>query len=112
MARHPRDHRVEPRRQHRLLLHVGEFVGQVAQQRPRLGRPEHRRERPHQDRARAEFLQFQPQAREVAGTGDQARDIAWRQIDHRGQQQRLTADRALQHLLRIASCVRRSCAAC
>ena len=52
VAGQPRDHRVQPRVQRRGLVQLRQFVGEVAQQRPRLGRAERRGQRAHQHRAR------------------------------------------------------------
>ena len=82
------------------LVERRQFVGEVAQQRSRFGCAQRRRQRPHHHRAGPERLDLQPEPRQLVAARQQARRIGRRQVHHRGQQQRLHAHAAIQHLRR------------
>ena len=85
--------------QRRGLVELLQFVGQIAQQRPRLGRAERGRQGAHQHRTRAERLDLQAEAGQFGAARQQAGASAGGRSTTAGSSSGCDAHAAVQHLL-------------
>ncbi len=92
---------------------LGDFAGQVGEQRVDVGLAERRGRRADQHRAGPEPLDLEAEAGELVGRAFEPVAIGFVELDHFGDQQRLARDRRRRsRAARIRSSTSRSCAAC